>query len=247
MKLRTRGGNLLITLGKRLSPDTPAQTVEAERPRPALNLREPGIKKLLESCARAFVPPGRHVRSNVMTFNASGTRRTVNSATAFNMEHDPDRDLEIDAAAAASGRAVAMRRAVVADLGLLQLSAGPTWGLRAEEQARVRPTLKSVLSAPVFNPHDVDGPLLGTLQVDSDLTMEEAGFIRPEAAELLQQFADVLSLLMIGIDVELTGDKLDLPAPTPKSRVENATQVEAGVYIANSTTSIFQLSKARYS
>jgi hypothetical protein len=163
------------------------------------------------------------------------------------MEHDPDRDLEIDAAAAASGRAVAMRRAVVADLGLLQLSAGPTWGLRAEEQARVRPTLKSVLSAPVFNPHDVDGPLLGTLQVDSDLTMEEAGFIRPEAAELLQQFADVLSLLMIGIDVELTGDKLDLPAPTPKSRVENATQVEAGVYIANSTTSIFQLSKARYS
>jgi GAF domain-containing protein len=247
MKLRARVGNSLIILGKRLSPDTFAAPVKAERRGRALNLREAGIKKLLESCARAFVPSGRHVRSHVMTFNASGTRRKVNSATAYNMEHDPDRDFEIDATAAASGRAVAERRAAVADLVLLQIMAKPAWGLSAEEQACVRPTLKSILSVPVFNPDDVDGQLLGTLQVDSDLTMEEAGFIRPESAELLQQFADVLSLLMIGVDVELTDAKQDLPSPTPKARVQNATQIEPGVYIANSTTSIFQLSKARYS
>jgi hypothetical protein len=247
MKLRTRTGNFLIALGERLSPATSAAPVETAKPPRALNVREAGITKLLESCARAFVPSGRHVRSNVMTFNANGTRRKVNSATAFNMEHDPDRDLEIDATAAASGRAVAERQAAVADLALLQLTAEPAWGLRVEEQARVRPTLKSILSVPVFNPEAVDGPLLGTLQVDSDLTMEDAGFIRPESAELLQQFADVLSLLMIGVDVELTGAKPNRPTPTPKSRVQNATQVEPGLYVANSTTSIFQLSKARYS
>src|SRR5438876_2240140 len=247
MKLRSRIGNLLIDLGQRLAP--PPAAVEPARsaatPPPSRG-QEAAIKNLLESCARAFVPPGRHVRSNVMTFNAAGTRRRVNSATAFNMETDPDRDLEIDANAAASGKAVTERRAAIADLVLLQIAAQPPWGLRVEEQARVRPALKSILSVPIFNPDDVDGPLLGTLQVDSDLTMEEAGFIRPESAELLQQFADVLSLLMIGVNVQLTAATAELPAPAPKTRVQNARQVESGIYIANSTTSIFQLSKGRY-
>lgn len=205
------------------------------------------IKNLIESCAHAFVPGDQHVRANVMTFSADRTRRQVDSSTAFNMDSDPDRDLEMDATAAASGKAVTERRAAVADLVLLQLTTEPTWGLRAAELARVRPTLKSILSVPVFNPKDVDGPLLGTLQVDSDLTMEEAGFIRPESSELLQQFSDVLSLLMIGIDVRMTDAKTQKLSPTPRSRVENATQVEPGLYVANTTTSIFQLSRSRYS
>jgi len=246
MKLRSRIGNLLIDLGKRLAPPPAAVEPARSAATPPARGQDAAIKKLIETCARAFVPPGRHVRSNVMTFNAAGTRRYVNSATAFNMETDPDRDLEIDANAAASGRAVTERRAAVADLVLLQITAQPPWGLRVDEQARVRATLKSILSVPIFNPDDVDGPLLGTLQVDSDLTMEEAGFIRPESAELLQQFADVLSLLMIGVNVQLTGATLELPAPAPKTRVQNARQVESGVYVANSTTSIFQLSKGKY-
>lgn len=199
------------------------------------------IKQLLEVCAKAFVPRGLHVRANVMTFNADGTRRHVNTSTAFNMESDPDRDLEIDSTAAASGKAVSDRRAAVADLVLLQITAAPTWGLRAHEQARVRPTLKSILTVPVFNPKDVDGALLGTLQVDSDLTVEEAGFNKPEAAELLQQFADVLSMLMIGVDVQMTAEKNEFTGLAPKSRVQNATQVEPGLYVANRSTSIFQL------
>ena len=246
MKLRSRIGNLLIDLGKRLAPPPAAVEPARSAATPPARGQDAAIKKLIETCARAFVPPGRHVRSNVMTFNAAGTRRHVNSATAFNMETDPDRDLEIDANAAASGRAVTERRAAVADLVLLQITAQPPWELRVDEQARVRATLKSILSVPIFNPDDVDGPLLGTLQVDSDLTMEEAGFIRPESAELLQQFADVLSLLMIGVNVQLTGATLELPAPAPKTRVQNARQVESGVYVANSTTSIFQLSKGKY-
>ncbi len=110
-----------------------------------------------------------------MTFSPDGTRRRVHAATAYNMEYDPDRDLEVGATAAASGKAVTERRAAVADLVLLQITAVPAWGMQAAEQARVRPTLKSILSVPIFNPEDIDGPLLGTLQVDSDLTVEEAG------------------------------------------------------------------------
>ena len=222
-------------------PAPPPAPPAAAAPAPLGVIDDSAIKELLEVCAKAFVPRGHHVRANVMTFNADGTRRHVNASTAFNMADDPDRDLEIDAAAAASGKPVTDRRAAVADLVLLQITAAPTWGLRAQEQARVRPTLKSILSVPVFNPNNVNGPLLGTLQVDSDLTVEEAGFNKPEAAELLQQFADVLSMLMIGVKVQLTDGNHAFTGTAPKSRVQNATQVEPGLYVANRSTSIFQL------
>jgi hypothetical protein len=131
----------------------------------------------------------------------------------------------------------------MADLVLLQITAAPPWGLRAQEQALVRPSLKSILSVPVFNPKDVDGPLFGTLQVDSDLPVGEAGFNKPEAAELLQQFADVLSLLMIGVPLPMAVPQEESASRAPKSRLQNAVQVEPGLYVANASTSIFQLPK----
>ena len=223
---------------------TPAPAPEASlESGPALG-QEAAIRQLLERCARAFVPNGRHVRANVMTFTADGRRRKVNRTTAFNMTGDPDADLEIDTTAGASGKAVRFRRAAVADLTLLQITAVPAWGLSADEQSHVRPKLKSIISVPIFHPVDANSQLLGTLQVDSDLTVEQAGFNKPEAAELMQQFADVLSLMMIGIPVQL-GDAA-IPAATvmSHSRVQNATQVEAGIYVANSSTSIFLISRA---
>ena len=245
MTLRLSLGQFFRSFADAISPVASA-ALEPEAPLRPENVQETAIKSLLEKCARAFVPPGRHVRANVMVFTSNGARRKVSRATAFNMENDPDADLEIDATAAASGKAATERRAAVADLVLLRITAVPAWGLRAEQQARVRSTLQSVLSVPVFNPHDVDGPLLGTLQVDSDLTMEEAGFSKPESAELLQQFADVLSLLMIGLPVRIATAMADAVPSAPKSRVQNATQVEPGLYVANATTSIFQLSKHLY-
>ena len=208
-------------------------------------VQETAISQLLVTCARAFVPSGRHVRANFMTFTPDRLRRTVNRATAFNMAGDADADLEIGATAGASGKAVLYRRAAVADLALLQITSIPPWGLSADEQAHVRPRLKSILSVPIFHPVNGNGPLLGTLQVDSDLTVEEAGFNKPEAAELMQQFADVLSLMMTGIPVQLGEATVSTASPMSHSRVQNATQVEPGMYIANSSTSIFLISSAR--
>ena len=255
MKLRRQLATFLTTLGETVdgAPAPAHAPVEAHEP-PAIDRavwlerrQEIAIRALLESCARSFVPYDKHVRSNMMTFSPDRTRRQVHAATAYNMEHDSDRDLEIGATAAATGKAVSERRAAVADLGLLQITAAPPWGLQAAEQAKVRPTLKSILTVPIFNPEDIEGPLLGTLQVDSDLTVEDAGFTRPESAELLQQFADVLSLLLIGVQVRVGDVKTQTPRIMPKSRVQNAWQVEPGIYLANRSTSIFQLSKTRYS
>jgi hypothetical protein len=216
---------------------TPATALDPALP------QQPTIKQLLETCARAFVPGG-HVRANVMTFTADRLRRKVNRATAFNMAGDSDEELEIGATAGASGKAMLHRRAAVADLTLLQISSVPPWGLSADEQAHVRPKLKSILSVPIFHPVNANGGLLGTLQVDSDLTVEEAGFNKPEAAELMQQFADVLSLMMIGVAVQLGEVTPTATPPMSHSRVQNARQVEAGIYVANASTSIFLISRA---
>lgn len=244
------GPSTSLGAGRRSAGDTPLEPHVPPAMERAVWLeskQEIAIRELLEHCARSFVPHGRHVRANMMTFTSDRTRRKVHTETAYNMEQDPDRDLEIGATAAASGKAVSARRAAVADLGLLQITSAPTWGLQAAEQARVRPTLKSILTVPIFNPEDIDGPLLGTLQVDSDLTVEEAGFTRPESAELLQQFADLLSLLLVGVHVRVGDVKIETVKLMPKSRVQNASQVEPGLYVANRSTSIFQLSKTSYS
>ena len=255
MKLRRTLATLFAVLGKAIGgrPPTPLALPDPHEP-PAMDRavwlesgQEIAIRELLENCARSLIPRDAHVRANMMTFSADRTRRQVHAATAYNMDTDPDNNLEIGATAAASGKAVSERRAAVADLGLLRITATPAWGLKADEQIRVRPTLMSILSVPMFNPEDIDGPLLGSLQVDTDLTVEEAGFSKPESAELLQQFADLLSLLLIGVHVRVTDVKIQTFKTAPKSRVQDASQVELGLYVANRSTSIFQLSKNRYS
>ena len=64
------------------------------------------------------------------------------------------------------------------------------------EKAKVRPSLKSILSVPVFNSADPDGSLLATLQIDSDLGLAESGFDQEEQWHTAERFADVVSLLL---------------------------------------------------
>ena len=153
-------------------------------------------RRLLRACAHSFGYPGSHVRVNLMKFSANRQRRRVNAATAFNMEKDPDCDLEIDVTAGVSGQAASKRRPAFGDISLPLQPGGPDWGLRDAEKARVRQSLKSILSVPVFNPADPDGALFATLQIDSDLPLTEIGFDREEEWHIAERFADVISLLL---------------------------------------------------
>jgi hypothetical protein len=154
------------------------------------------LKRLLRACGHSFGYPDKHVRVNIMRFAADRHRRRVHSTTAFNMEGDPDLDFEIDAGGGASGQAVVNRRAAICDLQLQLQPGGPDWGLREHERARVRQSLRSILSVPVFSPSDPDGDLLATLQIDSDLPLAEIGFDREQAWRKAERFADVVSLLL---------------------------------------------------
>lgn len=68
--------------------------------------------------------------------------------------------------------------------------------MRDGEKAKVRQSLKSILSVPVFNPADTDGPLFATLQVDSDFPLAEIGFDQEQKWRVAERFADVVSLLL---------------------------------------------------
>jgi hypothetical protein len=154
------------------------------------------IKRVLQACAYAFGYPDLHIRANIMRFSPDRQRRHVQHSTGFNMNKDSDCDLEIDVNAGVSGQAVLNRKPAIGDISLPLLPGGPDWGLRDSEKAKVRPTLKSILSVPVFNPADPEGRLLGTLQVDSDLPLIESAFGDEQKRQIAERFADVVSLLL---------------------------------------------------
>ncbi|HEY5619656.1 MAG TPA: hypothetical protein VIK60_17075 [Vicinamibacterales bacterium] len=112
------------------------------------------------------------------------------------MERDSDLDIEIDAMAGVSGQAALNRRPAFGDISLPLQPGGPDWGLREAEKSKVRQTLKSILSVPVFDRADPEGPLLATLQVDSDLSLADSGLDQEEKWRMAERFADVVSLLL---------------------------------------------------
>jgi hypothetical protein len=206
------GGSALCAFGVRFAPNgwaialflallmlcasAPSLAARVNRIQQSRRAAEHCTKRLLSACAHSFGYPALHVRVNIMKFSVNGQRRQVQAATAFNMEKDPDFDLEIDATAGVSGQAVINRRLAFGDLSLALQPGGPDWGLRDAEKARVRQSLKSILSVPVFNPADPDGPLLATMQIDSDSPLGEIGFDQGQEWQLAERFADVVSLLL---------------------------------------------------
>jgi hypothetical protein len=174
----------------------PAIAVRVNRLQQGRRAAEHCVKRLLQACGHSFGHPIAHVRVNIMKFSPDGHRRKVDAATAFNMDEDPDSDLELDAHAGVGGQAAFHRRPAFGDIVRPLEAGGPDWGLRPAEQARVRPGLQSILSVPVFNRLDPDGPLLGTLQIDSDQPLVASGFHSEEKRQMAERFADVVSLLL---------------------------------------------------
>jgi hypothetical protein len=185
---------VLWVLGIALAIALPASTAKRNRLQQGQRAAQNCIRNLLAACGSAYGHADRHVRANIML--AKDGRRRVQAETAFNMDSDSDCDLEIDDSAGVSGEAFVQRATTYGDLAILLHPGGPTWGLRPAEKAKVRRDLKSILSAPIFDPDDAEGPLLGTLQVDSDLTFEQMEFDKPERRAVAERFADVVALLL---------------------------------------------------
>jgi hypothetical protein len=209
--LSNRRFALIVALVVLMAIATAGTAVVVERTKRLRSARDcvQVIKKLLSTLAESCGHPDHHVRANIMllvqrpgTTSKFGAFRQVEISTAFNMDGDGDTDrhLTVDRHAGISGRAAQLRKAIIGDLTILETMqgpigpAGPGWGLSPAEQALVRRSLKTVLSAPIFRPiESSEPPLLGTLQVDSDTAVQILKWDERTSARA-QSFADVIAL-----------------------------------------------------
>jgi hypothetical protein len=159
-------------------------------------------KRFLAAAAHAFSQPGKkhHVRANVML--VTGKHRCVQPETAYNMEGDPDRDLKIEAGAGVSGYAFTSRKVAFGDLQLVPAPGAASWALPPSVQGKLRKSLRSVLSAPIFDPKDTrpaqDQEPIATLQIDSDEDPSVVWFDSEDAWKRAQFFADALAFVVKG-------------------------------------------------
>ena len=113
-----------------------------------------------------------HLRANLALLTSRGTLRIV---AGHNMDQDADDRLEFELDVSACGECWTKHDLVVFDVGSYLRANAPIPGLSKYQQALVRPTLSSILSAPIFDPakfyparDDAFNPLIGILNFDSD-------------------------------------------------------------------------------
>jgi NTE family protein len=118
------------------------------------------------------------VRASITLPTGRGTRVVVYQV---GMDTDPDQDLEIEQDAGCSGQCWVDKAPAYADLD--EAAADPeSFGLKPQQQAKVRQDRKSMLSVPIFDRIPVgerdnpDPPLLGVLSFDTDRTLAQLGW-----------------------------------------------------------------------
>jgi NTE family protein len=136
-------------------------------------------------------------RASITLPTGRGTRVVVYQV---GMDTDPDQDLEIDQDAGCSGQCWVDKAPAYADLEEAAADPG-AFGLTSQQQARVRPDGRSMLSVPIFDRIPVgerdnpDPPLLGVLSFDTDRTLTELNWTVQDgtASDSLEQAIQISS------------------------------------------------------
>ena len=129
-----------------------------------------------------------HLRVNVLLPTGADRLKIVHT---YNMENDPDRDLELGIDSGAAGRCWQTRGPVICDLANARATFATQWRMTERQQARVRPSLRSLLSVPILVPTDKnlcpqDRLPIGVLSFDSDHDLRRdfhGGPVQKAAAE----------------------------------------------------------------
>jgi GAF domain-containing protein len=131
------------------------------------------ILKLAHSHVLSNLDKGRiHLRANILVPIA---KERLKVTYDYHMDGDPDRGLEFVHGSGAAGWCWQTGRPVVCDLADARQTFRTKWRMTDAQQERVRPTLKSLLSVPIFAGAGADAAppndrvhLLGVLSFDSD-------------------------------------------------------------------------------
>lgn len=128
-----------------------------------------------------------HLRVNIILPVGNARLRVMHG---YNMDHDRDRDLELGIDSGAAGRCWQTGKPIVCDLEKARKTFATRWRMSEDQQARVRPSLQSLLSVPILEPMaeqntpEEDVLPLGVLSFDSDedLRRDFHGSLVQEAA-----------------------------------------------------------------
>jgi NTE family protein len=169
---------------------------EAERLQALMDVEPDRVRELLEAIARdvGSLSHARGLRCAVMLPTGRDTRIVVYH---FNMDRDPDIDLEIPTTAGCTGASWKERGPAFGNLDDAR-SAPEKWGLTRAQQNKVPIKQKSSVSVPIFDLRRgllsgtgiLELDLLGTLSLDSTTTLADTGWLTPEGAD--PEFIDKL-------------------------------------------------------
>ena len=146
----------------------------------------------------------KHLRANVF-LPSTGNR--VKIFYSYNMDEDPDRELELKMGAGATGRCWLERKTKLVDLGEIGRKAAKdpdymerVWDMTPDQQAAVRKSLNSLLSVPILDPRRTESPddppeIVGILNIDSDHPKEEI-FQDARVVEKAEQFSKTIASLL---------------------------------------------------
>jgi hypothetical protein len=95
-----------------------------------------------------------HLRVNIAL---ETTRKRLRIAYSFNMDNDADDRLEFDPGGGACGLCWKIHDFVICDLEDAKKTFAKNWGRNKYQQAAVRPSLRSLLSVPIFDRKKYDG------------------------------------------------------------------------------------------
>jgi hypothetical protein len=171
----------LYTHGKNSARDFFITYVGAANPEDVRVLLSLLKSKILEIIGK----PKSHLRVNVAL--PIGTKKDrLRIFHTENMEKDTDDRLELDIGVGAGGRCWQRHDFVIVDLTDAQKVFESEWKMTKYQQRLIRPSLKSLLSVPIFDQNRFDkskpkteNPLLGILTFDSDDDLLE-DFGKPE-------------------------------------------------------------------
>jgi NTE family protein len=209
----------LINAGKATAHDffvrTIPQWAQAGNPVEHLQAQVGMTPRLVAPVLRAFVrdveeqTEARAVRANVMLPTPRGTRIVVYQ---YGMDADADSDLELAMHAGCSGKTWVKKVPYAADLLEAKATFLSEWHMTQEQQNKVRPDRKAMMSFPLFDlsrrsvgatsAQELD--LLGTMAIDTSTPLEDTGWVvqvgtagpEPAVLRIGKQWADVISRLL---------------------------------------------------
>lgn len=175
----------------------PVESVQALFAEPRL------VQPLLASFARGIEKStaAKNSRAHVML---PTSRQTRIIAYQYNMDGDPDVDMELSMQGGCSGRSWTTRKPVFADLVGAKGTFSESWFMTREQQNKVRKDRRSMMSIPIFDQRlkatTVDDlALAGILSVDSSTPLEETGWLgskKGAVMEIGKLWSDIISRVL---------------------------------------------------